>query len=298
VCGDEDKEVSEGVECDGVGCEDGAHFTCAECFDSHVRAECTKDLGMRRWVQIITNTGDVAQCVRRNKASIERIDNAIVGHPALDSPWSDLGELAHVFNVVDFFTDRMCVLCPMHGHGCSGQPLDDHVVVKGITPAVLALYDRGKRELLEWRLTYEHEERLARERERIAALSERERRVQEARLHVVEDILTLKCPRRDCRQAFVDFNGCYALTCSRCRAGFCAYCLEDCGRDAHAHVARCRHGNGRGVFGGDMAVFNEVQRARKTRVLRAYLDTVDNAVREDVKAALRQDLADVGIVGV
>ena len=33
----------------------------------------------------------------------------------------------------------------------------------------------------------------------------------------VEGILTLCCPR--CKQAFLDFDGCFALSCSRCSAG-------------------------------------------------------------------------------
>ena len=58
------------------------------------------------------------------------------------------------------------------------------------------------------------------------------------RRFIQEDILNLRCPR--CNQVFVDFNGCFALTCSRCKAGFCGWCLADCGRDAHRHVANCR----------------------------------------------------------
>ena len=59
---------------------------------------------------------------------------------------------------------------------------------------------------------------------------------QQVRDHIVEKILTLACPR--CGQAFVDFSGCLALTCSRqgCGTGFCALCQEDCGGDAHPHV--------------------------------------------------------------
>ncbi len=38
---------------------------------------------------------------------------------------------------------------------------------------------------------------------------------------------------------FNDYDGCNALTCAvpSCRAAFCAICLQDCGHDAHAHVA-------------------------------------------------------------
>ena len=43
------------------------------------------------------------------------------------------------------------------------------------------------------------------------------------------------------RRYMVDFDGCFALNCSRCRAAFCAYCLADCGKDAHMHVGRGLH---------------------------------------------------------
>ena len=72
-----------------------------------------------------------------------------------------------------------------------------------------------------------------------AKMSEAERARRAKRMFVEERILTLACPR--CGQAFVDFVGCFALTCSRDKAAFCAYCLEDCGADAHRHVANCPH---------------------------------------------------------
>jgi hypothetical protein len=61
---------------------------------------------------------------------------------------------------------------------------------------------------------------------------------------IKNDVLSLKCPR--CEAVFLDFEGCFALTCSRldCRAGFCAWCLKDCGRDAHSHVPLCPEGKG------------------------------------------------------
>lgn len=52
--------------------------------------------------------------------------------------------------------------------------------------------------------------------------------------HIRESILTPSCPR--CNQVFVDFDGCVALTCHRCKAEFCGLCFADCGSDAHQHV--------------------------------------------------------------
>ena len=86
----------------------------------------------------------------------------------------------------------------------------------------------------------EMESRVTRERERAAKGAEASEKLRSAKEHIIEAILTLCCPR--CKQAFLDFDGCFALSCSRCSAGFCAYCLADCGRDAHQHVGTCPEG--------------------------------------------------------
>ena len=65
------------------------------------------------------------------------------------------------------------------------------------------------------------------------ALGERAQRV---RLVLIERHLYLKCPR--CAFKFDDYQGCNALQCGKCGAGFCAECLSDCGQDAHRHVAQ------------------------------------------------------------
>ena len=52
-------------------------------------------------------------------------------------------------------------------------------------------------------------------------------------LEMLEDA----CPR--CKQVFDQFDGCCALDCSRCPCSFCAWCLQDCGADAHSHVREC-----------------------------------------------------------
>ena len=54
----------------------------------------------------------------------------------------------------------------------------------------------------------------------------------------VEDALVPKCPR--CRNAFVDWSGCFAVTC-QCGCGFCGHCLQDCGADAHQHVGQAHN---------------------------------------------------------
>ena len=51
----------------------------------------------------------------------------------------------------------------------------------------------------------------------------KDRAVLQARKKIIEDILTIKCPRQHCRQAFVDFDACFALTCDACTCAFCAY---------------------------------------------------------------------------
>ena len=55
-----------------------------------------------------------------------------------------------------------------------------------------------------------------------------------------------------------------------CRAGICAWCLADCGADAHQHVANCPHAlhdrQDNPVF-GVLAQFHQVHRARQTAEL-------------------------------
>jgi hypothetical protein len=145
---------------------------------------------------------------------------------------------------------------------------------------VLTAFWRARRLLDEQRIAADLEEGVERRiAERVAALvqlTESERRQREVKAHTCERILTLACPR--CGAAFAEaldgdlgFTGCCALTCARpgCAAAFCAYCLEDCGGNAHQHVARCLHGSGTHV---QRDVFEEKQRARRTRMLRAFLE--------------------------
>ena len=58
----------------------------------------------------------------------------------------------------------------------------------------------------------ELEARMINEREKLMAnLDKEEREAELMRLDIVENVLTLRCPR--CKTAFLDFTGCAALTC-------------------------------------------------------------------------------------
>lgn len=117
--------------------------------------------------------------------------------------------------------------------------------------------------------------------------------VEQARKHIIDNILTLKCPR--CGQAFVDFNGCMALTCSRggCGCGFCALCLKDCGTDAHAHVASCASSGGN-VF-GSFEDFEKHQVRRKELAVKEYLGRFPEELRIKIRNACDKDLRDANI---
>jgi hypothetical protein len=150
-----------------------------------------------------------------------------------------------------------------------------------------------------------------RERALLSRLAEEEARhgeMEALRLHVVETILTPKCPR--CAHAFIGFNGCFALRCAPddedgapqwaagfCGAGFCAWCFADCGDDAHAHVLTCAHNlNHGGGYYGTMDLFDASLRSLRSRTLRQYLANLAPApLRPRLLAALRDDLADLGL---
>ena len=125
--------------------------------------------------------------------------------------------------------------------------------------------------------------------------------------HIIEKILTLACPR--CGQAFVDFNGCWALYCGRagCGCGFCAICQEDCqgpevqisgGDPAHRHVAACptlrRIGMADKVHQGG-ETWTKASRKAKTVKLADYLATLTEAQKQHALQDCARELKDLGI---
>ena len=91
----------------------------------------------------------------------------------------------------------------------------DFAIAQHVSPAAFKLYLEAKGTILETAMVKDNEQRVkeavAEEVARLEAMSEAERQLRTRKNHVVERILTLACPR--CGQAFLDFNGCIALTC-------------------------------------------------------------------------------------
>ena len=244
-----------------------AHYTCADCFDAHVRNEAGKDLAL------------LAKCDGR-------------------------------------------ILCPRNtaantdADRCDAPHFPDKDIAAAVSHDTFEAYLDARSKLRE-RLVAEEmeaqmEARLRLERERAKRGAGKEEKLRVAKEHVIETILTLACPR--CKQAFVDFDGCFALKCSRCAAAFCAYCLADCGRDAHQHVGTCPEGQAsvkaakkqKGVGGraignlpatvyGTKEAFDVAQKRRRCRYLALYLEKLDESGQRELVSALATELKDLDI---
>jgi hypothetical protein len=137
------------------------------------------------------------------------------------------------------------------------------------------------------------EKRIREEYERIQRIKDvDEREATKVRLDIIDQILTLHCPR--CKAAFTDFSGCFALSC-RCRAAFCAWCLGDCGADAHAHVARCSENRTQGDVFGSLDLFNQHHQQRRQRLVRDKFHSLPKEVQNHLKRLIARDLADLKI---
>ena len=148
-------------------------------------------------------------------------------------------------------------------------------MLKHISGANLTCFEAKMAQLVREQTREEERERYEEEKKREAAKSALQKDVDARRKHIEEEIMTLRCPR--CHQAFVDYNACAALTCSRstCRCGFCAYCLADCGSDAHSHCQQ--------VHGGywlKFPEFQEVQRKLRVEKLGRYWKSLTDEVRD------------------
>jgi len=195
--------------------------------------------------------------------------------------------------------DNAKVCCP--AQDCRGTFLSQVLALKCAPEVFEALVQWRIRQAVattEARVQAALHVQLDQEIRRLQHLNASELQVEAAVRHVQQNIFTLKCPR--CSVAWLDFDGCCALTCSNyeCRCHFCAWCLTDCGPDAHAHVLLCPDkpsSVGRRIFARWDQV-QQVHRARQSRRLREYLlAIVDKQIRDGVRDRLQQSARDIGV---
>jgi hypothetical protein len=180
---------------------------------------------------------------------------------------------------------------------CESPPFLDDEVARCASADAFKEYVNCRTKLAEERLAEhmqaEHDERMKAELRRLQQMDERSRKV-EAAVHQLRDVLCDHCPR--CGQVFVDFTGCFALTCGKCSCAFCAWCLADCGADAHGHVVRCQHNlNPRKDVFSTRALFEEGRRLRQMRTAEQFLQRLEPVIAKEVTAHCRQDLHDAGL---
>jgi hypothetical protein len=116
------------------------------------------------------------------------------------------------------------------------------------------------------------------------------------RNHIIENILTLKCP--SCDVAFLDFTGCFALTCNNCDDNFCGWCLESCGDmdTCHKHVLYCDYSKEYGSLFSSLELFNECHNEWRQDMITDYIKTkVKKADRSKVRKAIEYDMYDIGM---
>ncbi len=212
---------------------------------------------------------------------------------------SEVKEQVSIENMGAFKMAKLCVRCRI----CTGDSwLDIAVLTRHLKEDGFVAYLQAREAVAVGEALQEQEQAAQRQVEELQKELQRlatghEAAVLQHRKRIVEDILTLKCPRQECKRAFIDFTGCFALTCSQCKCGFCAYCLEDCGYDAHRHVANCRYNIAPGKrVSASFGVFQSAQQMRRTRLLNDYLaQHVDARTRAPLIQAMARDLADLGI---
>jgi hypothetical protein len=142
----------------------------------------------------------------------------------------------------------------------------------------------------------DQERRLTKEFERIMAIKDiGEREVERIRLSIIEEILTLKCPR--CKVAFIDYSGSAALTCANngCRAGFCACCLMDCGvNSSYAHLVGCPSNPTRAMY-ITLDAFNKLHCERRKQLIVERLRKETREVQQRLLISMKREFQDLGI---
>jgi hypothetical protein len=122
-------------------------------------------------------------------------------------------------------------------------------------------------------------------------------RAQKSAKYIIDDILTLRCPVETCKQAFVDFDGCLILTCSRCKTKICGRCFKNCGKKGHSHITsgECTMDSNRLLFASAEYIAN-VQRVYKINKLNEYLSTLNPEIKKEALELCGNELRDLKLI--
>eukprot|EP01044_Picomonas_judraskeda_P015220 COSAG03_NODE_2521_length_2678_cov_3.516745_1_plen_616_part_10 len=190
-----------------------------------------------------------------------------------------------------------CCVFPPSDESCRSSPYPGSYIARYCDEKTFDLYQEAQGKLMEARIAREADAtvRLRVEAE-LRQAQEQGGELTKARKCILEEILPLSCPR--CKQVFIDFEGCMALTCSGadCGCDFCGWCLADCGTDAHAHVAKCpAKPAGADRYFAQRSEYDKVWNRRRKTMLEAYLATKDLPLQTAILNSVRQELADLGL---
>ena len=208
--------------------------------------------------------------------------------------------------------ERPGVWCVAQGGGCK-QVYSEQALARHLSPDVFDAYFAAKSMIKEAEISSSlekgFEDRVKKEVNASLALSEAERRMRANRNHIIERILQFACPR--CGQVYpeildgkmvFDKDQCFALSCQSCPCKFCAYCLKDCGADAHAHVAAkvcspVNKGPGAGLFPKEPEeTFRAANKWRRENGLKAFLARIPLASeREALVKEVSIELRDLNL---
>jgi hypothetical protein len=195
-----------------------------------------------------------------------------------------------------------CPFCifPPTADSCDSAPFSDRNVALHCDENGYRAYQEARAKLMEARVAREAEGMVQlRIKVELRKLEQLGAELFEARKHVIEKVLTLACPR--CSQAFFEFSGCMALTCSAAACGchFCGWCLADCGNDSHPHVANCAVKSrlpGRiDRYFATPEQYKEAWKARRIELLESFLDTKEKELQLKLLDNLHQEFTDLGL---
>lgn len=182
--------------------------------------------------------------------------------------------------------------CGFKPYGCKAQPFRQVAVIRALPESKATEFAAGCERSKE-RLVLEEYKHAESERQRREGASSE---VERAHTHIVDHILTLRCPNERCGAAILDFTGCLAIVCNRCKSGICAKCFELCGSDAHKHLREglCKIDPTKHYFADPEYIAN-VQSLYKTRKLKEYLGTLPERVVREVVTKYRDEIKEGGV---